>query len=60
MKPFLFRCPTTGRMVQALLPDDEREGEVEDIYVTLECLACSLVHLVNPATGKVAGAPDDE
>jgi hypothetical protein len=60
MKPFLFRCPITGQMVQAVHPDDETESEAEDAFVALECLACSHVHLVNPSTGKVAGAPSDD
>jgi hypothetical protein len=55
MTPFLFRCPITGKMVQALHADDESLGDGGEDYISVECLACGRVHLVNPATGKVAG-----
>jgi hypothetical protein len=31
-----------------------------EIYLTMECLACRRVHLVNPATGKVMGNDGSE
>jgi hypothetical protein len=50
MRPFLFRCPTTGMNVQALA----RESEWKlDGYVAQHCVACGGVHLVKPATGKL-------
>jgi hypothetical protein len=57
MTPFLFLCPATGRMVQAIHDDDtadrsERPGES---YIGVECLSCGDVHLVNPQTGRVLG-----
>ena len=58
MAPFLYRCPITGQNVQnwvADVGDDERGG-----YQTTTCLACRLVHLVDPKTGKVFGAEEEE
>ena len=50
MRPILFRCPTTGKMVQRLmadkpLADDERH------YEMTQCPACHALHLINQATG---------
>jgi len=35
--------------------------EVDDdqTYVSVTCLACQRVHLINPATGKTMGSDDD-
>lgn len=47
---FLFRCPSTGMLVQgqvATSVDSTPE------YVGMTCLACAAVHLVNPRTGKL-------
>ena len=54
MAAFLFRCPNTSQHVQGwsaeeVNPDDER-------YEAITCTACQAVHLVNPGTGKIAGA----
>lgn len=51
MHNFLFRCPTTGLMVQ---------GSVEQIdpgtsFVVQECAACGAIHLVDPRTGERPG-----
>ena len=44
--PFLYRCPTTHLMVQGLMEGcpsaDARER------VTVSCLACGGLHLVDP------------
>lgn len=60
MTPFLFRCPTTRLLVQGLHAEDEPKrkkgrNDGKPDYVSVECLACGLVHIVDPATGKVAG-----
>jgi hypothetical protein len=57
MIPFLYRCPNTGRQVQALAADDPTDGD--DTYQPVTCLACAGLHLVNPKTGKVAGSDDE-
>ena len=58
MPPFLYRCPHTGLNVQGFVADDPTAGG-GDNYVPVECLACSGIHLVNPATGKVLGQDDE-
>jgi hypothetical protein len=57
MAPIMFRCPATRLSVQGWLADDPpvTEGEV---YETVTCLACTRLHLINRATGRVLG--DDE
>jgi len=57
MAPFLFRCPITGQHVQGWAADDgvDESGG----YQTVTCLACRLVHWVDPKNGKVSGAEDE-
>jgi hypothetical protein len=57
MAPFLYRCPNTGRQVQAWAADDPTDED--DAYRQVTCLACAGLHLVNPKTGKVAGSEDE-
>jgi hypothetical protein len=55
MPPFLYRCPNTGFNVQGFASNaHESEGD-DHIFVGVTCLACGLVHLVSPKTGKTAG-----
>jgi hypothetical protein len=58
MPPFPYRCPNTGDNVQAWVADDPEDEDLT--YVQVTCLACAEAHLVNPKTGKVLGADDDE
>jgi len=53
MTTFLYRCPTTGFLVQGYSPE-QTSGD-DSSYEALTCLMCKRVHLVNPATGKVLG-----
>jgi hypothetical protein len=57
MTPFLYRCPNISLKVQGWVADDPAERG-EDMYETVICTACTRLHLVNPATGKVLGADD--
>ena len=50
----LYRCPNTGFRVQGYTADENIPHD-RDAYEPLTCLACKLVHLVNPKTGKVLG-----
>ena len=59
MTPFLFRCPSTGMMVQGFRADDGTEDDAQDSYLGVHCLACKRMHLVNPATGKVLAPEAD-
>jgi hypothetical protein len=56
MPPFLYRCPLTGMNVQGWSAD---EVDNDETYLTVTCLACQRVHLVNPATGKAMGSDDE-
>ena len=51
----LYRCPTTGKNVQASFNDDSLDGE-RLTYVSLRCPACTPVHLVN----RAGETPDDK
>jgi hypothetical protein len=44
----------------AVRPDRQRLGigTQFETFVTVDCLACARVHLVNPNTGRVAGGND--
>jgi hypothetical protein len=55
MAPFLFRCPTTGQLVQGWLADDPSADDGDGVYETMTCLACNRTHLVNRTTRKVLG-----
>jgi hypothetical protein len=48
MASVLYRCPTTGKNVQAWFDDDSLDDE-SLTYVSLRCPACARVHLVNRA-----------
>jgi hypothetical protein len=53
----LYRCPATRQKVQAWFAEDGSENG--EHYETVTCTACSLVHLVNPKTGKMLGADEE-
>ena len=52
-KHVIFKCPRTGFSVQHRL--DDPVDSLDNKFVSVECLACTLVHFVNPATGRVLG-----
>ena len=54
---FIFRCPHTGRDVQAWSEDDFKSSPA---YEPVTCLACLSVHLVDPETGHVLESDNDE
>ena len=57
MGAFIFRCPATGQSVQGFVAEDvSSNGET---FVSIECLACTRFHLVNPNTAKVVGEGDE-
>jgi hypothetical protein len=58
MAPFLFQCPNPQLHVQGWSAEEIPADS--EIYLTMECLACRRVHLVNPATGKVMGNDGSE
>ena len=54
MAPFLYRCPHTGKSVQAWAAEELGEDDLVFIHVT--CVVCARGHMVNPKTGRVLGA----
>jgi hypothetical protein len=52
-RTFLYQCPTTGRTVQGWSAEEVGVQEDEDTYQSIDCLACTLVHLINLKTGRV-------
>jgi hypothetical protein len=54
---FVFRCPITGSNVQGFIAEEvPSNGES---FVSVECLACRRLHMVNPKTGSVFGQDED-
>jgi hypothetical protein len=58
MATVIFRCPTTGKNVQAWFADDVSADNGET-YDPVTCIACRRVHLVNRVTGKTLGEVDE-
>jgi hypothetical protein len=58
MRGISFRCPTREMHTQAWIADDIQAGS-ENEYVTVDCIACRGVHLINPRTTEVIGARRD-
>jgi hypothetical protein len=59
MATVLYQCPKTGFRVQRYTRDETITAD-QDIYAPVTCLACRLRRLVNPKTGKVLVAGDQE
>ena len=53
MRPFMYRYPNTGYIVQAHADDGTTAKEAPQTYHALSCIACGWTHLVDPATGEV-------
>jgi len=58
MAAIIYVCPNTGYRVQGYT-EGGTISSVHDIYEPVTCLACKLVHLVNPKNGKVFAAARD-
>ena len=52
MPAFIYRCPNTGYRIQSFSADEQPD---DGAYVPVDCVMCHQVHLVNPATGRLAG-----
>jgi hypothetical protein len=53
-----IRCPRTGMNVQTWL--DENDPPLPDqIYEPISCPACTTLHFINAATGKLLGSKDE-
>ena len=49
---------TQAQSVQAWVADEPDDDDLTFVQVT--CFACAQAHLVNPKTGKVLGAAEDD
>jgi len=58
MATVLYQCPNTGFRVQGYT--DERSPADHDGCVSVICLACKFVHLVNPKSGEVVASRPPE
>ncbi|MGR6800536.1 hypothetical protein, partial [Aeromonas veronii] len=50
-RQILFRCPQTGMNVQHRLDDEPADRT----HVSVHCPACTRLHLIERATGRLAG-----
>jgi hypothetical protein len=53
-RTFLYQCPNTGQIVQGWSAEEVGDQD-DDTYQSIDCLACTRVHLINLKTGKVLG-----
>jgi hypothetical protein len=58
MPPFIYRCPNMGYRVQGYTPNEVAEDN--KTFEGILCAMCQRIHLVNPATGEVAGDGGDD
>jgi hypothetical protein len=58
MAALVYRCPFTGNHVQAWIVDNDDDQTFQTVQ-TVTCTACLRTHLIDPKTGNVLGAPDD-
>jgi hypothetical protein len=54
MPAILYRCPVTAQHVTGWVADAPEDDSLE----TIECIACTRVHVVNRKTGKVLGVDE--
>ena len=55
MATLVYRCPTTGYLVQGWFADNGFQDGA-DVYEPITCFACGRLHNVDPKTGKVLGS----
>ena len=55
MRSIMFRCPICNIPTQAWIADDIQAKAGKHEYVSVECLACRQIHLVNPESGALMG-----
>lgn len=52
-RQIVFKCPQTGLNVQHRLTAEP--GDAPDTHISVSCPACTRLHLINRATGKLLG-----
>ena len=58
MANLIFKCPNTGMNVQHWLADEPGDNSRAS-YETVTCQACSRLHFINRASGKLLGAEEE-
>jgi hypothetical protein len=58
MSNVVFRCPRTGLNVQHWLAEEVSPGDPQCTYEAVVCKACTRLHFINRATGKLLGEPE--
>ena len=59
MAAFLFRCTATGAQTQGWI-DDVTHAEIgENDYISVSCIACGQLHMINPKTRRLLGGNDE-
>jgi hypothetical protein len=51
----VFKCPATGMNVQHWLADEPPADDPQCTFETVVCQACSRLHFINRASGKLLG-----
>ncbi len=51
----VFRCPRTGLNVQHWLAEEAGLADGRCTYETVTCKACTRLHFINRATGRLLG-----
>jgi hypothetical protein len=54
MARLIFRCTRTGMNVQIEMPETAPTDHA-DSYESVTCPACTRIHLINKATGRILG-----
>jgi hypothetical protein len=52
MTTFFYRCPNTDQQMQAWTDNPPVADDLE-AYQSVDCVACSQLHWVNPRTGRL-------
>ena len=55
MANVVFKCPRTGMNVQHWIAEEATPDDPHCTYETLVCKACTRLHFINRATGKLLG-----
>ncbi len=55
MGNILFKCPRTGLNVQHWVAEEVAPDDPQCTYETVTCKACTRLHFINRATGRLLG-----
>jgi hypothetical protein len=59
MPQLLFKCPRSGMNVQHWLAEP-RPADPLPVYQSVVCQACTRIHFINSATGKLLGREQED